>query len=297
VDCITCEEGYFPLEDNSKICKNGEINEYFKDTKEQKYLKCGENCQKCEGRNKCSKCNDSFYLNNNDGLCYNQCPEGFYNDEYKKICSNCLKNCQKCNEEDSCLVCKENFLKFKNECNPECPNGFYPDFNIKECFQCDKTCLTCKGPLENDCKTCSENTTLKAGYCKETKEIPENIVINPNNKKEEYFNIADCIDFIFLKYEKLFSLDNEPFIAEIDLKMKENYSKYANDFRFIWDESLLKYNYTLLNNNTKISIDQSNLKLGILEIKVQIFFKNTLIETLKGKSNIIIYKVIIINIL
>ena len=116
------------------------------------------------------------------------------------------------------------------------------------------------------------------------------IIINPNNKKEEYFNIADCIDFIFLKYAKLFSLDNEPFIAEIDLKMKEDYSKYANDFRFIWDESLLKYNYTLL-NNTIISIDQSNLKLGIFEIKVQILFKSTLIETLKGKSNIIIYKV------
>ena len=95
-----------------------------------------------------------------------------------------------------------------------------------------------------------------------------------------------------MQYEKLFYVDNEPFIAEIKLQLKENCNEYNKDFKFIWDDSLLKYKPEFLyKNNTMISLDQNALELGIFEIKAQIFFKDSLLETLKEKSNIAINKV------
>ena len=88
-------------------------------------------------------------------------------------CESCPNFCDTCANATSCLTCRQSLLLLNGQCVDECPEGYYT-FD-QQCFPCHPICKTCKGkfnreifvngqfiiefllgPLENDCKSCSQ---------------------------------------------------------------------------------------------------------------------------------------------
>jgi len=157
VDCTSCETGNYPLEDNSKKCKQGEVEEYFRDENLKKYMKCGENCNKCTSKEVCLKCNNNFFLHI-DHTCYSKCPKKYYNNSLTGTCSECLKNCEDCINNNECLLCLENFYLYSQkdlyQCLDTCPDGYYKNESTRNCIICNYKCKLCRS--ETDCSSCED---------------------------------------------------------------------------------------------------------------------------------------------
>ena len=169
--CEECKEGYYLLDNDKLNCHNEtlEPDKYFTEDEGKTYISCEkiiDNCEKCNGRNKCllcqkgyhfyfgnslceeiisfckkydanyqfcEECNDKYYLLNSDRLhCHNETlskDEYFTEDEGKTFisCESVIFNCEKCKERKECLSCKNGYIY--NEKNITC---------IKAISSCEK---------------------------------------------------------------------------------------------------------------------------------------------------------------
>ena len=105
LDCNTCIQDYYPLEDELNKCYNGEIENYYFD--ENIFKHCYPLCTKCltkgtKDNQKCILCKDNLLLN--EGNCVDKCRKRqiLYNNE-------CLNECP------------SNLYRYKKTCVDECP--------------------------------------------------------------------------------------------------------------------------------------------------------------------------------
>jgi hypothetical protein len=103
-------------------------------------------------------------------------------------CESCPNSCATCINSTSCLTCLNSLYLLNDQCVEECPDGYYT-YN-QQCLSCHSICKTCKGPSEDDCKSCSkgfefdENEKLCLSLC-------------PNGN---YFNQNDNVNLFIFKY-------------------------------------------------------------------------------------------------
>lgn len=65
--CNECIEGYYFRENDSLMCYNGELINYYFETKINKYLRCAQNCKICSNSSMCKICDQGYYLS--EGKC------------------------------------------------------------------------------------------------------------------------------------------------------------------------------------------------------------------------------------
>jgi hypothetical protein len=280
------------------ICPDG----FYQNKITRKCNNCNNKCKLCKSEIDCSSCDNKYIYFSLKNECLDECPIGYYKkqNEISNLsikdsqynCQKCKKGCFTCTDENTCLSCEENYLIYKNNCLEICPDGFYGDYNNKECKGCNSSCKTCKGNFESDCLNCNNNLQIKAGYCKEVQELPSNIISKNEGEAYKYFNIKEYIDYINLSSSKSFFLENDPLIAQVEIKLKNNFDIYLKEFIVEWDESILSYKHTFENEKKyKILIHPDSLKEGLLKIKVNILFRNSQISNLEENIMIIITKV------
>jgi hypothetical protein len=109
-------------------------------------------------------------------------------------CESCSKSCATCANSTSCLTCLNFLYLLNDQCVEECPDGYYT-YN-QQCLPCHPICKTCKGPSEDDCKSCSKgfqfnkNEKLCSSLC------PNGNYFNQNDNVNSLFSFF----FLFLKF-------------------------------------------------------------------------------------------------
>lgn len=168
-----CEYGFVKQDSNRTCinCKNYETQKYYYnntcvDSKKGYYLKnstnniiekCPNNCIECEDANKCTKCDNQFYLYSN-GTCSNTCDTSFFIIESGINCSNC--------KEEG----KFRFIENTTICPyVDSPSGTYlSDKNYNIIKKCYKTCSKCEGIANennNSCTECIIGYKLESNNC------------------------------------------------------------------------------------------------------------------------------------
>ncbi len=69
-------------------------------------------------------------------------------------CELCPSSCLTCLNSTNCLTCINELFLLNNQCVEECPDDYY--LSNQECLPCHPICNKCKGPTEDDCKSCSK---------------------------------------------------------------------------------------------------------------------------------------------
>ena len=208
--CISCGEGYYLDENNTKKCKKIEIDNCLEVFNEENNFKC-KNCSEgyflyegqcaklCEigKEEKCSSCNTSFEFMDK----CNSCNKGYIlnNKNNNKICQSCselINHCQECqflSGDIQCLSCNEGYTLFNNfcfrNCNDNCNNCSFDESEAKY----------------GKCKSCDEGYFLRStyGYHDDFGNIPDTFCNRcPTGCKS-------CIyDELFNKYKCLFCYEN-----------------------------------------------------------------------------------------
>ena len=170
--CTSCEDGKnlskakcLQCNPNCKTCKTTAIdclnyNDGYYLSSSNTCLKCPDTCKRCNNENKCTLCNNNYFLYNNECLkcnincktlndyCkYNTCKDGYYLNNFQ--CLNFNSLCKTCSQPDLCTQCINDYHKIENdplntEQNFKCykdPSGYYLDNDIyKKCYQSCKKC-------------------------------------------------------------------------------------------------------------------------------------------------------------
>ena len=153
--CIKCRPDYKLIgikknDGNSIICKKIDITDlstYYKDSEDNTYYKCPDNCLNCQNGGICTVCDEIHKLDNENNKCVEK-----------------VKNCEKYdkNNED-CLLCKDNYF-FINEDRRNCYNvlddrsKYFPENNNSVYYSCEygvSHCEKCKNKRE--CIKCKDN--------------------------------------------------------------------------------------------------------------------------------------------
>ena len=245
--CLKCEAGYnITMGDkkcsNIENCyemENGEcfscVENFYLDKKQKKCIEIDEkkfyNCKISLDGEKCSKCEDNFFLSE-EFLCLNvnfcskseknvctKCQEGFYLTK-KNQCSKAL-NCYEADPKNGiCIKCEDNYYldinnrqcipyskdenykfcaKFKNKCF-QCVEGYYLAQN-----QLCSASKNCTLALEGKCTTCMTGLHLSNDF----KCVEDNHCIYTNEKNE----CIECEDkYYYDKLNKICKLvDSEKF--------------------------------------------------------------------------------------
>ena len=126
LECNECQNGFVILDNETNRCYSKEkINEkeyyYINETHIKKCSKNIIHCNECESAEKCTKCENNFYLLNNEAKkCYNineiSPINEYYLDENNISYYSCndtnfnsIENCKECNKKDSCSLCKDKY--------------------------------------------------------------------------------------------------------------------------------------------------------------------------------------------
>jgi proprotein convertase subtilisin/kexin type 5 len=134
-------------------------------TPKKECVKCHFTCENCSGPliTECTSCPAKRFMNS-EKSCVVDCGVGFYNNVATKKCSVCDDSCQDCFAagKNSCITCNPGFLlKPDNSCFNTCGEGRYFDVNSPTgCANCDNSCKDCKGPTNQDCRSCKDNFNL-----------------------------------------------------------------------------------------------------------------------------------------
>ena len=238
--CTLCYENYVSIYSNNNIINSCELP-----------CETGENekCLICDKiKNKCSKCNDGYYL-----------PE---DDENKKVCQKCsIENCKECygtKNSNLCSLCNQYLTTI------------YENNIIKNCkYTCeegeDAKCLTCD-KIKNQCSSCNIGYELINGECKlidsikgiyKTNSMFEtvNIINYPLYKIKKMVidnkNIEPCTNYTFTSqgYHEVYLLVN---ISTED-------DSLANMFENITNLNSIYFDYSFNTTNIK---DMSNMFYG-----------------------------------
>ena len=120
-ECVTCNEGYYPLEDDSNKCypKDNFPEKYYFDESTGIIKLCYQLCLTCTTKgteidNKCTKCIEGLLLYK--GNCYENCPDFLvtFNNE--------------CIEE-----CPEPYFRYRRSCVLDCPSNTYKNEKRRVC--------------------------------------------------------------------------------------------------------------------------------------------------------------------
>ncbi|CAD8179254.1 unnamed protein product [Paramecium octaurelia] len=187
--CLSCVPGYMVVGNNCLQCQSPCMQcsgELYKCTScqqsppqyyylsAQSCLLCEFPCVSCISKNKCTSCNQGYYLNY-DQYC-TKCIEPCLECSSQTRCSSCISEvyylapgdnqCQICRNFDSnCLTCKA-----EHQCT-SCETGYFvqEDYRgsqlISTCQPCSSQCLTCSND-SNECLTC--NNAFQPPNCKQT---------------------------------------------------------------------------------------------------------------------------------
>ena len=217
--CSTCNDGYYPKEDEPKNnglfnCYNSStiLKNYFLNTETSQYELCFANCGSCNAKGtslldqKCIDCKDETYEKlNNDDNCYKICENYYYFDENKNyICLNekkCKPGYKLIDDTNKCIdECKndkifESKYEYNGGCYKNCQKDSYQK-DGKDYCKCmvNEACQDC--PSENNennlCSICNtgfypikgeKDKLLKNCYNSDT--IPENYIFNSAESQYE----------------------------------------------------------------------------------------------------------------
>ena len=244
VKCNLCINNY-ALYENDNICISKQsLDKTFYYLDETHINKCSnaiENCNECDNGNKCTKCNNNFYMvndiNNNcidisniqineyylnsDGTSYYSCNDNFYQD---------VQNCKQCSSKSICTLCLDDFT-FINGDKSICIEK--SSLNNNEYIQDPSDIsnyIKCENKYSN-CDLCDDNKCLK---CKE-----EYIFIN-----EDY---SKCILKSSIDLNSYFTHDSITYYS-------------CDDERYKNDEECKK----LIPSTIKETIPETNVKTTIL---------------------------------
>lgn len=152
----------------------------------------GKTCGRCDDKNcglcanltntGCLRCTYDSNKGLKNGACVN-CADGEYAEEGE--CKKCESSCAKCTGLSNCLLCKDlSNTNSTGKCTPCSGDGKYSPLDGINCYDC----------LDEDCKTCSSNTTKSCTKCKlNTNGIINNIAIDNTcaQCKEGYYSAKD----------------------------------------------------------------------------------------------------------
>jgi len=219
--------------------------------------------------------------------------------ESKNICKKCNPECSVCSEfQDNCLSCEQSYfyLAKNKKCLKDCPQGFYKNFISLECMPCDSSCLECKGKLVNDCIKCNENFGMKLnnGLCLKDTGVTQ--IICPLGFIEIEANCVaykTCIKNFNAFLPKIFSIDIDDFIYEVDLKLKYECKGFWSKFSIQWHKDNPFYDNSIFSADLKIlTIKNQFLIEGDHKFIVYLFYESNLIDQLISISKFQIDKVI-----
>jgi len=122
--------------------------------------RCDSSCAVCETtRNKCLKCANSLILNS-DSTCGSCRVPGYYTDrsDLKDLkCIKCPDMCRTCINGVSCLTCADGLFKYQNGSCGECLESNHAKSFSQSCMPCHASCVTCRGVLETQCTSCTQD--------------------------------------------------------------------------------------------------------------------------------------------
>lgn len=168
--CQTCNDNYYPLEDNASSCHlNTESVPFyvFNDTQSQ-FLKCDVSCTFCTrpGFGMCSSCNSNYApLVDKSTNCYStdQLVQYYkYSDTDKKFLK-CDSKCLYCSgfDTDQCTTCNTNYYYPVADRTGVCrasteiiPYYVYSSVDMKF-LKCHISCSSCSGPNPGECLNCN----------------------------------------------------------------------------------------------------------------------------------------------
>jgi len=179
-NCLECENGYYPLEDNQKLCFSNCPVGYILDLDNKICKKCPISCEICNLENNCIMCFENYFLNKKLKQCFTKCDPGFYPNKFERVCSECSYPCFECISPDMCLSCPANLylnpLLITGNCVNNCPDGYWADSSTNKCILCDPRCKLCQNLKK--CLSCKNDFY----YLKETNECLSNC------PKQYYYN-------------------------------------------------------------------------------------------------------------
>lgn len=126
---------------------------------------CHSGCKSCQAANflDCLSCYAPQVLSN--GSCINCTPGTYFLNDQCLACSSTCLTCQ--DTTGICLTCRIDYLLFGGSCVASCPQGTFKNSEI--CSVCDSSCKSCEGPLNTQCLSCDNTSSLpvlEGNYCK-----------------------------------------------------------------------------------------------------------------------------------
>jgi len=145
--------------DNQKVLNNYECVDNCEPkmyVHNNKCKHCGEHCSICKDAEKCTVCDETYYLK--DGVCVKPCGFGYTKDEETKRCVKCGEGCKKCDPKNpqNCTECPETQVLHAKKCIDVCPAGYTENIETNKCESCIVTsCLKCDGH-KDICEKCEK---------------------------------------------------------------------------------------------------------------------------------------------
>jgi hypothetical protein len=216
-NCLTCNNLYFPLEDDTSQCYSSvqEVQGYMLDIISTIFKKCYQSCSRCvaigdSDNHYCLSCVAGYYqLIDNNLNCYEITTglNGYYFNTNNKIFDKCYQSCNKCSGpgdlmNPNCLECAEGYKTcdgcdkiYNNNCVEECPVPTLYNKDTQYCEECstgevvyDNTCIS-KCPegyimTFTSCISCqSKNLYYYQNKCLDN--CPSNTKLNSLNSCED----------------------------------------------------------------------------------------------------------------
>ena len=177
--CIKCEEDYYLIGNELKICKYIDIDDF-------------QNCKNINYTNGlCSACEEGYFLNTGDKKCVQV--EHCYKSSFG-VCTQCEKNYVLNKNDEACIEKNNEYLNCKitlnNKTCDECDEGFY----FSEDGKCVKT-KNCQVSKNVECLECNDGYSLSGDKNSCTKE--KNCLIG-----DQATGLCNwCIDDYYLEYK------------------------------------------------------------------------------------------------
>jgi len=310
INCIECNENYYLIASSNNLnncvanCPDG----FYNDKVSLKCQTCPRNCKTCINVEQCLSCKNEYFFQEENKLCLNNCPIRYYSqviindnnkiNESKNICKKCKPECFVCTgSQDNCLSCEQGYFYYAigKECLVDCPQGFYKNFITNQCQICDLSCLECVGNLVNDCIKCNEIEGLKLnnGLCiKDSQSIKLLCPLGFIEIDKNCIAYKTCIQNFSAYIPRIFSIDIDDFIIEIDLTLKNECKMFWNRISIKWDKDNPFYNNSKFSKDLKIlSIKSEILKEGNFNFIIRLFFDTFQIVNLTVNSKFQVDKV------
>ena len=205
-NCKECQEGYYLLNEDKSECHNEPIDteKYFTEDEGKTYTNCEqaiENCIKCNGRNSCTQCINTYKIDQNGKICSPKIPN----------CKTFDSNYERCEEcDDNYYFLNNDFTKCYN--NP-IDDSYFTEDDGKIYISCDKVienCDKCRG--RNNCILCKE------GYIIDKDNTICSLIDDPNLKCDINIKNIDDKDMSYLKEEIINNLVHEYISNNLDTK-------------------------------------------------------------------------------